>query len=297
MITEEAKAAITGNYNPGVEYEIALFIALTINDDEKAQLLKMIKSRDDYVKILSIYGSIDKEDILNELKERELTLLDISLETQNDDIGPADIVMKCADSNGEHQIGLSVKYSNRCTLNVTGMRFITEAQRDSLEELLPKYAKRYINEMTELYGDSSNWFRRRKQSKVTEEFIDLIRDAVIDNWNNIQDKSTLFSSLYHSDSPIEYWVVTFNRDDSIDLDTCPMKIDLSRVDDIQVGKMGTSFVAFYLDGEQIGHMQVKFNNGFLERNNGLRYDVLYEGIEMKYGKPFGSWNFNIEKRR
>ena len=40
-------------------------------------------------------------------------------------------------------------------------------------------------------------------------------------------------------------------------------------------------------------MQVKFNNGILEKTKGKRSDFILDGISMKIGDPFGSWNFSI----
>jgi len=42
-------------------------------------------------------------------------------------------------------------------------------------------------------------------------------------------------------------------------------------------------------------MQVKFNNGFIEKCKKKTPDIVYEGVKMAYGQPFSSWNFSVEE--
>ena len=148
--------------------------------------------------------------------------------------------------------------------------------------------------MNEEYGDNENWFRQRKQSRITDSYIDLIRDAVIENWPNIERKHELFAALYHSDSPIEFWVIKYSTR-NYTVNTSPTSIDFSRVNDVEVRKFKTSYIAFYLDGIKIGHMQVKFNNGFVEACKKKVPDITEQGIDMSFGQPFTSWNFSVEE--
>ncbi len=286
---------VANNINTGVEYEIALFYKLLKNQpDEQKQVLSALCKRKDATKIKAIISDTDTEIIEKCLAVKGLQLVDASFETQNDDVGPADIVMHVKDGQNIRKIGLSVKYSNTCTLNVTGRNFITDSQISDLRSKLPHYSQLYINEMTSEYGDVGNWFRKRKPSKTTDLFIDLIRDAVIENWGNIKNKATLLSSLFHIDSPIEFWVVTYGRS-GYTLKSKPETIDVSRANDVTVGKYQTSYVAFYLDGAMVGHMQVKFNNGFIEKSKKKNPDIVWQGVEMAYGQPFSSWNFSVER--
>ena len=282
---------IMNNINTGVEYEIALFYKLLRNKPaEQAQVMNSINTRNDAAKIKSIIDITDTTVIEQTLQNRGLTLINSSFETQNDEVGPADIVMYVKDGQGKaKRIGLSVKYANTCTLNVTGRNFITETQIARLKSLLPHYTALYIEEMINNYGNVSNWFRMRKPSSTTDKFIDLIRDAVIENWSNVKNKTTLLSAMFHSNSPIEFWVVTYK------LKTKPQTIDMNRANDVTVGKGETSYVTFFLDGKQIGHMQVKFNNGFVESCKKKNPDVVCQGVRMSYGLPFSSWNFSVEK--
>lgn len=302
MLNATTLQEIENNVNTGVEYEIALFYKLLKDESESQLVLSSIQKRTDNSTILNIYRKTDISDILFELQQRNLTLCDVSFETQNDNVGPADVVMYVQDEKGNnYPIGLSVKYSNTCTLNISGMYFITPAQKNVLQQQLVEYTKAYIEEMTATYGDVKNWFRQRKPSRTTDEYIDLVRDAVIENWDNVQDKTTLFDFLYHADSPIEYWVYEYKTNNRHTLNCKPMKVGHDDVTNIEVRKYQTSYVAFYLNGERIAHMQVKFNNGFVEsvyNSKGVRKivksDFAHDNVEMVYGKPFGSWNFSIE---
>lgn len=295
MLHENTIQEIRTNINPGVEYEIALFYKLlfkTPNEEEK--VLNAVKARPDAKKVMDIIVRTNENIILTQLKTRGFAFYDVSFETQNDKIGPADLVMYVKDDVGKlKQIGLSVKYANTCTLNVTGRNFITAPQIQALKNLIPQYTNMYIDEMSSLYGNVSNWFRRRKPSKTTDAFIDKVRDAVILNWPNVPNKDILLSALFHSDSPIEFWVVTYGNY-GYKLKTSPSTIEKRRANDVTVQKMETSFVAFYLDGHKIGHMQVKFNNGFIEKCKKSSPDIVYQGVNMSYGKPFSSWNFSVE---
>ena len=284
---------IENNINTGVEYEIALFYQLS-SSEEKPLVMSAIKKREDKNKVLGIIDQTNTEQILSELSKLGLTLKDVTFETQNDKVGPSDIVMLVSDGNSQKHIGISIKYSNTCTLNVTGRRFITDVQIEVLKKQLPIYTKKYVAEMTKNYGQVDNWFRKRKPSVTTDEFIDLIRDAVVDNWEHVQDKATLLSALFHTDSPIDFWVITYTNKGYI-LRTEPQTIEIGRANDVVVGKHQTSYVAFYLDDKMVGHMQVKFNNGFVEKCKKQTPDFVCEGVKMSYGQPFSSWNFSVER--
>lgn len=295
MLYNSTLSEISNNVNTGVEYEIALFYKLLKGiPSEQAKVMTALNSRYDASKIKSIISQTDTTSIEKALKARGLIMDDVTFETQNDEVGPADIVMLVSNGESKMRIGLSVKYANTCTLNVTGRNFITDTQISQLKSQLPDYTQKYIQEMVRKYGNVSNWFRMRKPSETTDAYIDLIRDAVIANWKNVRNKTTLLSALFHSDSPIEFWVVTYGNN-GFTLKTKPQTIDMSRANDVTVGKYQTSYVAFYLDGTMVGHMQVKFNNGFIEKCKKASPDVTYEGVRMAYGQPFSSWNFSVER--
>ena len=296
MLYESTLNEIATNINTGVEYEIALFYALLKNNpQEQKQIMSAINKRYDASKVKEIIVQTTTSPIERELKNKGWALVDVSFETQNDEVGPADIVMHVKSQNGrQKKIGISVKYANTCTLNVTGRSFITEKQITHLRNLLPHYTDMYINEMKSTYGEVDNWFRKRKPSSTTDEYIDLIRDAVIENWKNLTNKTTLLRALFHADSPIEFWIATYGKC-GYTLKTKPQTIDMSRANDVVVCKYQTSYIAFYLDGIKVGHMQVKFNNGFVEKCKKHTPDVTCQGVPMSYGMPFSSWNFCVEQ--
>lgn len=301
MLHHNTLYEIETNTNTGVEYEIALFYKLISNNsDEQSQVKKAIRKRLDSDKVEEIISYTNTSKILTALRERGLTLKDASFETQNDEVGPADVVLFAEDKAGKtHRIGLSIKFANTCTLNVTGRKFITDEQIKVLKE---KYITKYIPEfkvyMKATYGHAENW--HRKQHPITERMIDEIRDAVILNWPKVKNKVELMKNLFHDTSPIEFWVVNYSRTDYA-LKTKPSTIDMSRANEVVVKKYQTSYVAFYVDDVRVGRMQVKFNNGFVESNfnhKGLRKkqtcDFVVDGLEFIYGQPFGSWNFSVE---
>lgn len=302
MLHNNTISEIKISTNPGVEYEIALFYKLLpVGGAEAGSVMAAIKTRSDCQKIIDIISITNEKIILREVQSRGLSLVDVSFETQNDDVGPADIVLYVQHLSGKsRKIGLSVKYANTCTLNVTGRKFITDLQISKIKNrYVSYYVPKYKADMAARFGDASNW--HRKTSTVTDEVIDEIRDAVIENWKNVPDKVALLSNLFHADSPIEFWVVSY-KNTGYTLRTVPQTVDMKRAQDVVVRKYQTSYVAFYLDDIRVAHMQVKFNNGFIESNfnhKGLRKrktpDFIVDGLEFIYGQPFGSWNFSVEE--
>jgi hypothetical protein len=145
MLYPHTLSEISHNINTGVEYEIALFYQL-VNDCEKKEILRAVNNRADKDKIMGIIDMTSINPILIELNKHGLELFDASFETQNDDVGPSDIVMFVKNKESqESRIGISVKYANTCTLNVTGRKFISESQIKGLKNLLPSYTLKYIN--------------------------------------------------------------------------------------------------------------------------------------------------------
>ena len=302
MLYDYTLDEIRSNTNPGVEYEIALFYALlSVKPEEQREVMTAYKSRDDSAKIDDIIGYTSIQPITSVLRERGLNLIDVTFETQNDDVGPADVILVVCDKKGvRDKIGLSIKFSNTCTLNVTGKKFITEVQIDRLcKEYTDNLFTEYIEYMTKKFGNAANW--RRKRSPVTDKMIDLIRNAIIDNWPNVNNKTALLQNLFHDESPIKFWVVNYNKG-GYTLQTKPSTIDMSKANEVVVKKYKTSYITFHLGSERVGHMQVKFNNGFIEHNtrhDGTRKkqkpDYTQDGIEFIYGNFIGSWNFSVEE--
>ena len=295
MITEKTLEEIRNNHNTGIEHEIALFRCLLQKDIDIHKVDCAIQSRTDAQLIISIIETTSIREIMEELSARVLSLEDVSLETQNDDIGPSDIVMVLKTASGAtEKIGLSVKNANTCTLNATGRKFLSEQQIVNLKSKLPMFTDEYISEMTCSYGSVENWFRKRKPSTTTDKYIDLIRDEVIVNWSRKSnaERRGILMEAYQETSPIPYWVFTYTSS-SQTLNTNPYKIALSDVPKVKVKKYETSYVGFYLHNRLIGKMQVKFNNGFVERCKKSCPDRIVEGVAMSFGQPFTSWNFSL----
>ncbi|MBP5800243.1 MAG: hypothetical protein J6W43_10100 [Prevotella sp.] len=291
---------IETNTNPGVEYEIALFAKLITSDsDDYQKVIDSIHKRNDCSKVIDIMNKTNLRILYGELVNFGFTLEDASFETQNDNVGPADIVLTVIDKyNIEFKLGLSIKYANKNTLNPTARRFLTDSQISVLNEKFENvYIPKYLEEMKKKFGNVNNW--KRKRSVVADAFYDLMRNAVIENWPNICDKTTLLATMFHANSPIPFWVINYNQN-GYTVETIPETIDESRANDIKVEKYRDCFVAFKLDGRIIGKVQVKCNNGFIEdqfnhagKAKKKTPDFIIDGAPKIKGKPFGSWDFTL----
>lgn len=301
MLYASTLSEIQVNTNYGVEYEIAMFYALLSGKKSEQDLvMQAIRKRGDYHKVLEIIQMTDTKAVLNEICSRGLSFHDVSFETQNDDVGPADLVLHLkTSSNRDTLIGLSVKYKNANFHNPTGRRFLTEPQITKLRAMYNDiYLPKYCEYMAKEFGHASNWHRKR--SPVTDEFVDKMRDEVLLNWPNVADKHSLLEQLLHADSPIPFWVIDYTAR-GYTLETTPPTIDESRANEVSVKKHCTAYVAFVIDGRILAKVQVKFNNGFIEsfynrkglpkRKSGA--DFVVNGIEFLKGDPFGSWDFTL----
>lgn len=288
---------LSHNYNTGVEYEIALFYTLLYQwPDLQQKYWPYIEARSDFEKIKTIIQYSNPAPIVQELSKRELNLTGVSLETQNDNVGPADIVLSVTDKNGKNSlIGLSIKFSNTCRCNISGRKFLSPDKISHLKFLLPSYIDMYVDEMTNAHGEVTKWFRKRLQNSTTDNFIDLIREAVIEDWDNVPDKIQLMNECFQLTSPIEFWVITYSKR-GYKLNTHPLVLTPDEISNLTLEKFKTSYIGFRLNGKMIAKMQVKFNNGILEKSKKSKPDITVQGIEMAYGKPFSSWNFSLIKK-
>ncbi len=281
------------NNNTGIEFEYALFYLLNLEQYQTFFIKEVVNYHQFKDRILFIISSTDIKELIDNLKTISWTSFKVMLATQVDDIGPADIILQ--DSKFQH-LGLSVKYQNNCTLNVSSKYFLTEESIIELKNDLHNSCMKYISEMISNYGDTNNWFRKRKTSTETDKYIDKIRERVLSDWDKktIDERKELLSKLVHAGSPISFWVVKFVNTKNgyyLDLNTNPIKhLDPNSV---KLTKEGTSFIGFKLNEKLFAKMQVKFNNGILEKSKGIKFDFSLDGISMKIGDPFGSWNFSI----
>jgi len=312
MLNNQSIEQIRKCNNTGIEYEIALFYALLkdIAPGDGQRVLNAISDRRntcrDDVKILNICSYTNARAITNELNKRGLILKDVSFETQNDEVGPADIILYTKPKptvrkkhiGNSNCIGLSVKYENSCRRNPSSRLFLSPEHYEELNRMLTDVAYDYCVEMTLKHGIIENWFRSRKQSLVCNIYYDKFRDYVIDDWNTYFDtpyKQDLLNSLYQSNSPVEFWVVSFYSH-GYRLDTKPQTVDLVRAKDIELRPHGKSNIHFVLDGKVVGSLQVKYNNGILESCPITQNpDIIWQGKGVKIGN-INSLNYSVKER-
>ena len=274
--------SLSTNKNTGVEYEYAVYYHL-IKEDAKSRFQKVIQKHHKSKKIQQIIELIDVSDL------KQFQASEVYLATQNDAVGPSDIVLK---TNSGSYNGISVKYNNNNIFNPTPSHFLSDDQIDELSILLKRYCEKYIEEMKRDFGSVFDWFRKGKRSDCTNDFIDLVRDAVIEGWNNknSQYKKSLLDSFLHSGSPIPFDVLTLSRSCRIAIDS-PYKVEVGD-HDIELQKQSKQNISFLINGNEVAKMQVKFNNGILEKGTENNFDFEEGGVKMKMGN-FGSWNFSV----
>ena len=284
---------LRNNNNTGIEFEYALFYLLNSEHHQSIFMKEVVKHHQFKDRILGVISSTEIKELIDNLKVQSWISFKVKLATQVDDIGPADVILQ--DSNFQN-LGLSVKYQNNCTLNVSSKYFLTQESIIELKNELHNSCKKYISDMILNYGKADNWFRQRKTSDETDKYIDKIRERVISDWNKktFTEKKELLSKLVHADSPISFWVVKFVNSKGgykLDLNTKPIKyLDPNFV---VLTKEATSFIGFRSNKDLFAKMQVKFNNGILEKAKGNKSDFYLDGVSIKIGDPFGSWNFSI----
>jgi hypothetical protein len=281
----------SNNNNVGVEYEFALyyllldkefqdtFNKLTIsNHIKKDKILQIIENQRD-----NVYQQI-ANDIYSSYKY-------VYLATQDDTVGPSDIVLYENDDGTGNILGLSVKYNNSCNVNMSSQYFLTENDKEYLKNIQKEYTNRHIEYQLNNRGNVTNWFRVRKYSTTpySTGIIDAIRECVIIRWKyGYIDKQNVIDKLYQTDSPINYEVWKFTKKKLKVLEKPNIAVSAC---DIDIGKYKGSYVGFYNNGDLICKMQVKFNNGILERATPDTKDVIcIDDIYMKMGDAFGSWN-------
>lgn len=284
---------LINNNNTGIEYEYAIFYKLLSTSDQISFRRNVIAKHRKHFEINQVIQKLDastlKQFVYNHFNGEPDK---VSLTTQNDNVGPSDIVIH----SNHDWLGLSIKYQNTCIANISSRYFITDEVRSSMKDKIFQMCTRYIDEMRSTYGSADNWFRKRKKSRVTDEAIDLLRDEVIANWRYMTDdhKYEITRMLFHADSPIRFWQITLKkkiRNIELDIDRTPFLPS----DSIQVSlkKHKSSYVAFYANQKLIGKMQIKFNNGILEKGTKNDHKWCVDGKFIKQGDPFGSWNFNL----
>lgn len=281
----------SNNNNIGIEYEFALYCLLLdkefqdtfnkltiLNHIKKDKILQIIENQRD-----NVYQQI-ANDIYSSYKY-------VYLATQDDTVGPSDIVLYENDDGTGNVLGLSVKYNNSCNVNMSSQYFLRDIDKKELKRFQKEQTNKHIQYQIDTRGHATNWFRQRKYSTTTysNACIDAIRDRVIYRWyNGGINKQSIIDKLYQTDSPINYEVWKFTKKKLKVLEKPNIAVSACNID---VGKYKGSYVGFYNNGDLICKMQVKFNNGILERATPDTKDVIcIDDIYMKMGDAFGSWN-------
>ena len=284
------------NHNTGIEYEFGVGMALMLKSQYDDFLKNIVQDHPKKNKVMETYN------ITKDILSKKLTNLEamnnryISFSpTQNDSLGPSDILV-C--NNKEILFGISIKHTNSNNWNPSAKNFLdTEIIKKLKLIYIKDYLPKYIQDMRSRFGQCklikgtrNTWSRKR--SSVTDDFIDLIRDELITSWENkdLSERKLILNKGFHVNSPLKYYVIEIGRKDYRLSDPKP----ISEIQDIYLEKYETSYVAFKVDDKILVKLQIKFNNGFIEKtkssnNNKFKIDDIY----FKNGDPFGSWNFNI----
>lgn len=281
---------LSNNNNVGVEYEFALYYLLLDNEFQNIFNKLTISNHIKKDKILQIIEN-QRDNVYQQILNQEYSLYKyVYLATQDDSVGPSDIVLYENDKTG-NVLGLSVKYNNGCNVNMSSSYFLTANDKEELKDIQKEFTHKHIEYQIDTNGHVSNWFRQRKFSttKYSNAIIDFIRDKVIDCWYNGDiNKQNIIDKLYQTDSPINYEVWKFTKKKLKVLEKPKNDISANNID---VAKYRGSYIGFYNDENLICKMQVKFNNGILERATSETKDAIcVDDVYMKMGDAFGSWN-------
>ena len=284
------------NRNTGIEYEFGVGMALMIKSQYDDFLKYIVQDHPKKNKVIEVYN-ITKNKLSKELKyldEKNNRYISFA-PTQNDSLGPSDILV-C--NNKEILFGISIKFANSNNWNPSAKNFLDNSIIKKLKLIYVKdYLPKYKHDMRSRFGECklikgsrNTWSRKR--SSVTDDFIDLIRDEFITSWENkdLSERKLILNKGFHVNSPLIYYVIEIGSKDWKLSDPKP----ISEIQDIYLEKYKTSYVAFKVGNKILVKLQIKFNNGFIEKtessqNNKFKIDDIY----FKNGDPFGSWNFNI----
>ena len=282
---------LSNNNNVGVEYEFALYYLLLNNEFQNIFNKLTISNHIKKDKILKIIEN-HRDNVYQQILNQEYSLYKyVYLATQDDSVGPSDIVLYENHDKTGNVLGISVKYNNGCNVNMSSSYFLTANDKEELKAIQKDQTYKHIEYQTNTRGNVENWFRQRKYSTTpySNICIDAIRETVIHRWNNgYVDKQNVINKLYQTDSPIDYEVWKFTKKKLKVLEKPKNDISANNID---VAKYRSSYIGFYNGENLICKMQVKFNNGILERAKPETKDVIcVDDVYMKMGDAFASWN-------
>ena len=227
----------------------------------------------------------------------------IKLTTQDDSVAPADVIIT---DNGENNLPISVKKgnSNTCQSNISGNTYYKTlgcSVPENFIKEIPLICEKFVIEMKQVFGHYSKWFRKKKCTRLSHIKKDyeykLILNAC-DVFNGCHDhnkRKALFIKALNIERP-NYIICRYTKKGTIY--EAPPSLEGINIDRIYA-KPYKSFVGFYLNDVLLYKMQVKFNNGILERSEktGRRDILIGDGYYASYGNPITSWNFSVVKRK
>lgn len=303
------------NKNTGIDNEIVsslAFLNMFPKEHRKyyERYLRVLGNKKDYDKrhgmnwrrIKRKYKRL-KDSIQNRMRSLDIfknkVILEIIISTQDDSNGPSDLIFKFTDNT---TYGFSIKGNNNVQCNPTGKKFLTEHDIEHFTKKLPSFIHKYIETNNEVC-EAKKWFRTGSSINTYNELIFDVCKFVEKNWDDfsLTYRQEILDELNHIKSKTKYSILNINEiNGTVKLIEPPKFIDASTV--TIKHDVGTHYVLFYTNDILFGKLQVKFNNGILERDNRkklmnthkrhkLRFVV--DGINMKEGNLFSSWNWQI----
>lgn len=292
------------NDNTGIAYEIALALHLAkswkISGKWANDLVLTAKEHKRWAKIDEVRTNLEHTDISNAISAAlggadAPTTRDLRVISQ-DDSTPGDIML-LRDRRYDNT-SISVKYQTLVARNPTGQQFLTQQQIESLQALQLASAHHYITEMTAKYGPPSNWFRKRKQSDTNAALCASVALEVCKNWEKKRphERDQIMRHLLNYRTEVSYITVVIKNSGKSYFFASTEKIK-SLADTAGLSLVPRSVYVDFVhttDGV-VGRMQVKQNNGPLERAEHKRDGTisLDDGTLTKLGPLFSSWNFEI----
>lgn len=228
----------------------------------------------------------------------------IKLTTQDDSVGPADVIVV---DNGKDNPKISIKKgkSNTCQSNISGNTYYETLGclvPENLIKEIPTICKNFVIEMEQVCGHYSKWFRVRKCTRLSHIKKEYEQKLILDTckvFNECSDhnrRKSLLNKALNIETP-DYIICRYTKKGTIY--EVPPTLEGIDIDRIYAKPYKTSYVGFYLDDILLYKMQVKFNNGILERSEktGKKDILIGDDYYATYGNPITSWNFSVVKRK
>lgn len=296
------------NRNTGIEYELAAGLALirglSIQGPKARALAGQIPAFEKAERVAEVAARLEEAELASVLQSRLhlQSVSDLDLISQ-DDSTPGDLLLFTPDRY-PHEVSVSVKYGTGVSRNPTGRLFVSAAFIEEKERELGEAAvPAFIAEMTGAYGPAPNWFRKRKTSETAARFVESIAGEVCGEWSGLQPfwRRYIMRSCLQYESAKPYVTLLIRRGGAqFDLpDHSRSERSLMDVDHLEIVPSPTSrhdVIFVHRRHGPAGKMQIKFNNGFLERARKGRHGGeidLGHAILARPGKPFSSWNFEL----